>query len=178
MGEIARLEGRWHAATGPMTASAASFEEFFDAERDRVLRAFCVITASRAEAEDIVQEAFTRIYERWDAVSTMEEPSAYLYRTATNISRSQYRRLGVALRRAVSLGPERDVFQAVEDRDLAAHALASLTPRQRAAFVLTEGLGYSGEEAAEMLGIKPSTVRALTYQARKALDASRGESSD
>ena len=177
MGEIARLEGRWNASAIPMSP-APSFEEFFETEQDRVLRACCLITASRAEAEDIVQEAFTRIFERWDAVARMEKPRAYLFRTAMNIATSHYRRLGVALRRAVSLGPDRDVFQEVEDRDVVARALASLTPRQRAAFVLTEALEYSGDEAAEMLGIKASTVAALRYQARKALEQNRGASSD
>ena len=161
-----------------MSPAAVSFEEFFETEQDRVLRACCLIVGSRAEAEDIVQEAFTRIFERWEVVARMEEPRAYLFRTAVNISMSHYRRLGVALRRAVSVGPDRDVFQGVEDRDVVARALASLTPRQRAAFVLTEALQYSGDEAAGMLGIKPSTVAALRYQARKALEENRGASSD
>ena len=57
----------------------------------------------------------------------------------------------------------------VEERDVATKALARLTPRQRAALVLTEALGYSGEEAGRLLGIKASTVWALTHQAREAL---------
>jgi DNA-directed RNA polymerase specialized sigma24 family protein len=50
--------------------------------------------------------------------------------------------------------------------------LRSLTPRQRAAIVLTEGLGYSSDEAGSMLGVKGSTVRALHHQARAALKRS------
>lgn len=50
-------------------------------------------------------------------------------------------------------------------------ALAGLTPRQRAALVLTEALGYSGEETGRLLGIRASTVYALTHQARAALRA-------
>ena len=75
----------------------------------------------------------------------------------------------MALGRAVGIGPEQDVFKPVEDRDAAARALGALTPRQRAAMVLTEALGYSGEEAGQLLGIKASTVWALTHQARGAL---------
>ena len=56
----------------------------------------------------------------------------------------------------------------MEDRD-AARVLGALTARQRAALVLTEALGYSGEEAGRFLGIKVSTVWALTHQAREAL---------
>ena len=86
-----------------------------------------------------------------------------------NLFRNQYRRARVALARTVGLGPEQDVFKPVDDRDTAARALSSLTPRQRAALVLTEALGYSGEEAGRLLGIKASTVWALTHQARESL---------
>jgi RNA polymerase sigma-70 factor (ECF subfamily) len=146
-----------------------AFEVFFEGEKDRLLRALYLITGSAGEAEDLAQDAFTRLYERWDSVSVMDDPAGYLHRTAMNLFRNQARRTKVALRRAVGLGPEQDVFEHVEDRDVATRALASLTPRQRAALVLTEGLGYSGEEAGRLLGIKASTVWALTHQARASL---------
>ena len=152
-----------------MSGEPLSFEEFFQAEKERLLRILCVITGSRFEAEDLAQEAFTRLYERWEAVRQMEDPAGYLHRTAMNQFRNRYRRAARALKRAVGFAPELDVFKPVEDRDVVAHALGSLTPRQRAALVLTEALGYSGEEAGGLLGIKASTVWALTHQARAAL---------
>jgi RNA polymerase sigma-70 factor (ECF subfamily) len=152
-----------------MRNDGPSFEGFFETEKDRLLRMLCVITGSRAEAEDIAQEAFTRVFERWDHVGGLEDPAGYLYRTAMNAFRSQYRRAAVAVRRVVAARPERDVFQEIEDRDTALRALSALTPRQRAALVVTEVLGYSGSEAAALLGIKASTVWALTHQARTAL---------
>ena len=146
-----------------------AFEAFFEDEKDRLLRALYLITGSVGEAEDLAQEAFIRLYERWDSVSAMDDPAGYLHRTAMNLFRSQTRRAKVALRRAVGLRPEQDVFQRVEDRDVATRVLASLTPRQRAALVLTEGLDYSGEEAGRILGVKASTIWALTHQARTTL---------
>jgi RNA polymerase sigma factor (sigma-70 family) len=146
-----------------------AFESFFEEQKQRLLRILSVITGSRAEAEDLAQEAFTKVFERWDAVAGMEDPAGYLHRTAMNLFRNQYRRAKVALGRAMGLGPQQDVFKAVEDRDAAARALAALTARQRAALVLTEALGYSGEETGQLLGIKASTVWALTHQARTAL---------
>lgn len=146
-----------------------AFESFFEEQKERLLRILSVITGSRAEAEDLAQEAFTRVFERWDRVGTMEDPAGYLHRTAMNLFRNQYRRARRALGRAIGVGPEQDVFKPVEDRDAAARALGALTPRQRAAVVLTEALGYSGEEAGRLLGIKASTVWALTHQARAAL---------
>jgi RNA polymerase sigma factor (sigma-70 family) len=149
----------------------ATFAVFFEQEKDRLLRALCIITGSRGEGEDLAQEAFTRVFERWDAVGQLEDPAGYLHRTAMNLFRDQARRARVAVQRAIGLPPARDVFKEVEDRDLAAQALASLTPRQRAALVLTEALGYSGEEAGRLLRIKASTVWALTHQARATLRA-------
>jgi DNA-directed RNA polymerase specialized sigma24 family protein len=57
----------------------------------------------------------------------------------------------------------------VIDRDEAVRSLAALTPRQRAAVVVTELLGYSTEEAGAILSIRPGTVRMLISQARAAL---------
>ncbi len=63
-----------------------------------------------------------------------------------------------------------ELCEAVDSRDEAVRLLGSLTPRKRAAIVLTEALGYSAEEAGRLLGSKGSTVRALRFQARTALD--------
>ena len=169
MGDIADLRPTLHEPSEGIDTMPPAFESFFEDEKERLLRTLSIITGSSAEAEDLTQEAFTKVFERWDAVAAMEDPAGYLHRTAMNLFRNQYRRTRVALTRAVGAGPEQDVFKAVEDRDAAARALGALTPRQRAALVLTEALGYSGEETGQLLGIKASTVWALTHQARAAL---------
>jgi RNA polymerase sigma-70 factor (ECF subfamily) len=169
MGEVADLRSMGEALVVAMETELPAFESFFEEQKERLLRSLSLITGSRAEAEDLAQEAFTKVFERWDTVAAMEDPAGYLHRTAMNLFRNHYRRTRVALARAVGIGPEQDVFKAVEDRDAAARALGALTPRQRTALVLTEALGYSGEEAGQLLGIKASTVWALTHQARAAL---------
>ncbi len=174
MFEVASRVGKWNDA-GARMSDGEAFEEFFAAQSGNLLRILTVITGSRLEAEDIVQEAFTRVFQHWDRVREMENPAGYLERTAMNVFRSQYRRATMAVRRTIGTAPEQDAFEAIEDRDVATRALAILTPRQRAAVVLTEGLGYSGDETARLLGIKPSTVWALTHQARGALAKARGE---
>jgi RNA polymerase sigma-70 factor (ECF subfamily) len=146
MGEVADLRRTSTAPDDPVDAQPPAFERFFEEQKERLLRILSVITGSRAEAEDLAQEAFTRVFERWDTVASMADPAGYLHRTAMNVFRNQYRRARVAIGRAMGLGPEQDVFKPVEDRDVAARALGALTPRQRAAMVLTEALGYSGEE--------------------------------
>jgi RNA polymerase sigma factor (sigma-70 family) len=169
MGEVARIDERRKASSMTHASEPITFEDLFHAQKDRLLQVMSVITGSRSEAEDITQEAFTRLFERWEAVAKMDNPEGYLHRVAMNQFRSRYRRGAVGLRRAVAVGPPRDVFAEVDDRDLALRKLGSLSPRQRAALVLTEALGYSGEEAGRLLGIKATTVWALTHQARAAL---------
>ncbi|HLA93811.1 MAG TPA: sigma-70 family RNA polymerase sigma factor [Actinomycetota bacterium] len=143
-----------------------SFERFFEEHQPRLFGAMCLITGDRQEAEEIAQEAFARVWERWDRVSEIEDPAGFLFRTATNVFRNRLRRAAVALRRSFAPSPPADALAAVEDRDDLLRALRPLTPRQRAALVLTGYLGYTAVEAARVLGIRPSTVRALTTQGR------------
>jgi RNA polymerase sigma-70 factor (ECF subfamily) len=156
-----------------MEGSAASFEEFFRAEQLRLHRVLFAITGSRPEAEDIGQEAFLRVWERWDRVGEMDDPAGYLHRTAINVFRDRSRSLVLAMRRAVHISPQPDQYDTFDARSVAASVLGSLPPRQRAAIVLTEALGYSAEEAGKLLGIKGATVRALHFQARTALKSSK-----
>jgi RNA polymerase sigma-70 factor (ECF subfamily) len=167
--EAATVPGRWQAEAHDMPSAPLTFDSFFDSEMDRLLRVLGFITGSRAEAEDLAQEAFARLFERWEAVGLMDDPAGYLHRTAINLFRTQHRRLARRLKRAVGLPREQDAFGTIEDRDVVTRALASLTPRQRAALVLTVGMGMSGADAGRVLGIRASTVHALTYQARTAL---------
>jgi RNA polymerase sigma-70 factor, ECF subfamily len=165
--------------TLPWTMGANStFEDFFAAERDRILRIMCVITGNYEEAEDITQDAFLRVLERWDRVAKMESPAGYLQRIVVNVFRSRVRRSALAVRRFVGVAPEQDAFGAAEDRQVIEGALASLTPRRRAALVLTEMLEYSAEEAGRLLGVRGSTVRALAFQAKRTIKEAEGSADE
>jgi len=149
--------------------SRSGFESFFQAEHERLVKALYLVTGSVQEADELAQEAFLKVWERWDRVRAMDSPAGYLYRTAMNAFRSRLRRAVVAARRSVGLGPGEDDFARVDERDAVARALGSLTRRQRAAIVLTEYLGYATDEAAEILGVKAVTVRVLASQGRATL---------
>jgi RNA polymerase sigma-70 factor (ECF subfamily) len=150
-------------------SDTAAFEDFFRGQTQSLYAHLCLITGNRAEAEELAQEAFLKVWERWDRVADMEQPVGYLYATAMNLFRKRYRRAVLALRKTVSEELRRDEFATVEDRSLVARALVELTPRQRAALVLTEMIGFSSEEAGQMLGVSPGTVRALASQGRAAM---------
>jgi RNA polymerase sigma-70 factor (ECF subfamily) len=163
-----------HQSAPPLPA--LSFEEFFEAERPRLFRALLLVTRNTHEAEELMQDAFMKVWERWDRVQFLENPTAYLYTTAMNAFRTRYRRALLAAKRTLAPTPSADPFDVVAAHEEALQRLGRLTQRQRAALVLTDLLGHSFEQAAKELGIKPGTVRVLVSQARAALK--RGEGSD
>jgi RNA polymerase sigma-70 factor (ECF subfamily) len=122
-----------------------------------------------------MQDAFLRLWERWDHVAQVDDPSAYLFRTAMNVFRNRYRRAGLALRKTISIAPAEDALATVEDRDVVVRALRDLTPDQRAAVVLTGYLGLTSEEAGKVLGMRASTVRTLATRARAAIREKAGD---
>ena len=149
---------------------APSFEEFYEAAFRRVFMALCLVTGNRHEAEEIAQDAFLRVYERWHRVGALEDPTGYVFRVSMNLFRNRYRRASLGLRRALSLVPrETDDLEAVETRDEVVRLLRGLAPQQRAAVLLTAILDYSAEEAGRMLGVRASSVRSLTARARAQL---------
>ena len=86
-----------------------------------------------------------------------------------NAFRMRYRRAATAARRFardIARSPELDVFEAKFEID---QGLARLTPRQRAAVVLTELLDMSSVEAGDALGLRSATVRKLAQQGRESL---------
>jgi DNA-directed RNA polymerase specialized sigma24 family protein len=88
--------------------------------------------------------------------------------------RMRRRRASMALRRHPPTGEMRDGFEEAEMRADVRRLLLGLTPRQRAALLLIDVLGYSSIEAARILHVRPSTVRNLASQGRNALKATEG----
>lgn len=165
-----------------MVNAAPAFEDFFEQERVRLLRALVVLCGNREEAEEILQDSFLALWERWDRASGLEDPTGYLYRTALNRHRSRVRRTLRAARRVTGRAHGGDLFAAADERDAVARALAQLTPRRRQAVVLTEMLGYGSAEAATVMKVSDVTVRRLAQEARRdlraALEASEANDHD
>jgi len=151
------------------SARPPSFEALFLDMHDRLYRALYFITGSSADAEELMQDAFLKLWERWDRLDTIEDPVAYLFRVALNGFRMRARRARVAARSLVPAASSRDPFDDIDLREDVRRMLRRITPRQRTAIVLTEILGYDSEQAARVMGIRPTTVRVLASQGRAAL---------
>ena len=82
---------------------APTFELFFQEQYEGVYGSLCLITRNRHEAEEIAQDAFVRMWERWDRVDAIADPVAYVHSIAMNAFRRRSRRATMAIRRALRM---------------------------------------------------------------------------
>jgi len=114
MAEPLRLTGRAGGEEVVQLREPLTFEEFFEREARTLFRRLCAITGDGAEAEEIMQDAFVALLERWDRVSSLDDPTGYLYRTAMNVFRKRLRRASLAVRRTLALAPEPARFAEID----------------------------------------------------------------
>ena len=148
-----------------------SFDTFFEEEHERVARALFFVTGNADDAEELMQDAFLKLWERWDRIDRIDDPAAYLFRVAFNGFRMRRRRAAIAVRRVLPLPEAHDEFLDVDVRTDVRQLLLRISPRQRAALLLIDLLGYPSEQAARIMGVRPSTVRTLATNGRRALRA-------
>jgi RNA polymerase sigma factor (sigma-70 family) len=151
------------------TAAPLTFEELFEDQHERLFRALYLVVGNSHEAEELAQDAFLHVLERWNRI---DNPAGYLYRSAFNSACSRFRRLKLAARRSLTIGQPEDPFAAADLRDQIVRALRQLPERQRAALVLMDLLDYRSEDAAEVLSVSAATVRSLASHGRAAMRVS------
>ena len=144
------------------------FADFYAATFSSLCAQLYVHTGSITEAQDVVQEAFSRALPRWEKVSTYDDPAAWVRKVAWNLATSRWRRT----RRHTALnhpGADRAVPAPSPDRVALQTALASLPPRQRQAVVLHYLGGLPIAEIADLTGAAEGTVKSWLHRARAAL---------
>jgi RNA polymerase sigma-70 factor (sigma-E family) len=150
-----------------------TFEEFAAARLPGVLRFAAVLTGDRGLAEDVVQEVLIRANERWQEISRLDKPEAYIRKMIVNEYLSWRRRSwrlvpsGAGTDLDGRLTP--DAGAGYADRDAIRTELAKLPRRQRSVLVLRYYEGFSDAEIAETLGCRPGTVRGYACRALASL---------
>lgn len=139
------------------------FADFYRAEYPAAKRLAWLLTSGSADAEDVVQDAFSKMHPRFDDV---EQPRAYLRVAILNGVRQQARSAGreAARLRLVAVG---DDVPAPADPLL--DALARLPERQRSALVLRYWADLSDDDIAAAIGVRRTTVRTLVHRALREL---------
>jgi RNA polymerase sigma-70 factor (sigma-E family) len=178
--------------------AAASVTSLYAEHALGLVRLAVVITGERAVAEDIVQDAFLGLYRRWDRLSGMTAPLAYLRVSVLNGCRTALRRRSRS-ERLPAAGPGGDLDQAIaaawpgtqgglaesaeasvllnEEQRTVAAALRALPQRQREAVVLRYYLDLSIEDTAQAMGVSPGTVKSATHRALAAVGRTLREGS-
>jgi len=144
------------------------FEDFFKEHYPTVRRALILALGSTELAEDATQEAFVRACVRWSRVRVMERPAAWVYVTATNNARDQFRRSqrqAVAQERSSRPDLSLDDPAAAIARVDVVRALDALPPRQRLAVVLRYLGGLRNEEVARAMKCSVGTVKSTVHTA-------------
>ncbi|GAA2392909.1 RNA polymerase sigma-70 factor [Streptomyces glaucosporus] len=166
--------------TGAVSGTAADGTSVFEEHRPLLLGVAYRMLGRVADAEDVVQEAWLR----WSGAdrAAVREPRAYLVRTTTRLAVDRLRQ--IASRREAYVGPwlpeplATDYGHTVEDaaeRAMLSESvslavlvvLESLSPLERAVFVLREAFGLPHAEIAGILDRGEAAVRQLAARARR-----------
>jgi RNA polymerase sigma-70 factor, ECF subfamily len=140
---------------------------------------------SANEAEDIVQEAFLRFHRESDKGTSIASPKAYLSAITTRLSidhlrsarvrRERY--FGTWLPEPLLTDPEPEVTTHADTADSLSMAflvlLESLTPVERAVFLLREVFDYGYDEIASIVGKSEDNCRQIAVRARRQVEAKR-----
>jgi RNA polymerase sigma-70 factor (sigma-E family) len=165
-----------------MAAAGEGRSELVRTDRDVVLaeihrehypglvRMACLLLDERGAGEEVVQEAFVRVYQSW---SRVDAPLRYLRATVMNLARSRMRRRLVARRRVEpastpSLSAEEHLVL-LDDQQEVLDAMRSLPRRQRECLVLRYYLDLSEAEIASTLGISNGSVKSHASRGLAAL---------
>lgn len=153
-------------------------EAFYAETWGRIVSALTLVSGSRADAEECVQEAFVRLVPRWQTVRTYDSPEAWVRTVAFRLAASRWRRVRVGAAAVVRSGPPRHVEPPSLASLLVAEALAPLPLAQRHVLVLHHLLGLPVEQVAAELGVPVGTVKSRLSRARTAAAAVLGSIDD
>lgn len=153
---------------GHQLVDEAAIRTFLGTSYPRLVAALGLIVGSRPAAEDAVQEALARAWERSARGQQIENLEAWVTVVALNLGRSALRRL-LAERRARARLGERGSTLLVDERLDVVDAIRALPRRQREVTVLRYYLGHEVAEIAERLQVSEGTVKTSLFRARQTL---------
>ncbi len=147
---------------------------------DRLYRIAYRLAGTRADAEDLLQDVLTKLYERRAELSSIQDLAPYLGRVLYNQfidDRRRYGRLPIKLvgatevdelTESVNRGPEQQAASAQSGRRLTA-ALARLSEEHRIVVLLADSEGYRLSEIESLTGIGIGTLKSRLHRARARL---------
>lgn len=157
---------------------AAAFYQLFHHYNSRLYPFVKKITRSGVVAEDIVQETFLRLWKHRKKVADMEQPAAWLFLIASNLSMSHLRNHvnqsikhnGAFRSTSQQVGPEPIAeLEKEEFARLVENAIRRLPPKRQQIFRMSRQDGLAHKEIASQLGLSPHTVKDHLVMALKSI---------
>lgn len=153
-----------------MESSPQRFQRLLEPIHDRAVVFARSVCRSRADGDDLFQEALLRALEKLPGLRDDNAFRFWLYRVIISVHRNRYKRS--FWRRFLPLdsepaAPERSDEVGAADR--ARLALAELPHDQREAIVLFELEGWKVEELADLLGVSVSAIKSRLVRGRQRL---------
>jgi RNA polymerase sigma factor (sigma-70 family) len=156
-------------------ATRVEFEWVFRRAYRSVLRTVFVVLHDQGRAEEVTQDAFLRLYERWRGVAGIDHPEAWVRQVAVRLAIKQAKRNRA--QPVVTLVDDTSTGDRLPDVDLA-RAVAALPAQQRAAVALFYLEDRPVNEVAELLGVSTSTAKQHLHRARARLAELLAETKD
>jgi RNA polymerase sigma-70 factor (ECF subfamily) len=153
-----------------------TIREFLETTYPRLVAAVAFVAGSHEAAEDAVQEALVRAWERPAGAERIDSLAAWVTRVSLNLSKSRLRRVRAEARARERLVSMRESESPrLGSRTDVERALRRLPRRQREVTVLRYYLGMDVGEIAEALGVSEGTVKTQLFRARRALAGMLGD---
>ena len=157
-----------------MRVDEVALREFLHTSYPRLVAAVALVCGSRAAAEDAVQEALLRAWERSEKGDEIRSLEGWVTTVALNLARSGLRRIRSERRARARLGTSGVGEPLTADRIDVDRALATLPRRQREVAVLRYYLQLDTREVASVLGLNEGTIKSTLFRARVALAEALG----
>jgi RNA polymerase sigma-70 factor (sigma-E family) len=145
------------------------FDTFYRSSRLRLLGFVYALTGNLAEAQDAVQEAFVRAWQRWSSIGEYDDPESWVRVTAARIAVSRWRQLRSRAGAYVRHGPPPPVPEPGPESVEVVRALRRLPEEQRVALALYYLVGLPVADVARETGVPVGTVKARLARGRTAL---------
>jgi RNA polymerase sigma-70 factor, ECF subfamily len=152
-------------------ADVDGFDAFYRGTSRRLLHYAYGLTGNPTEAQDLVQEAYARAWQRWRRLVGYDDQEGWLRLVVTRLATDRWRRLGVRRAAAAASRPPAPVDPPSENTVLLVGALRTLPVPQRRALVLHYLLDRSIAEIAGETGASLNTVKSWLSRGRAALAA-------
>ncbi len=152
-----------------------AFSKLVDRYRDRLMNVIGRMLTSKEEAEDIVQEAFLRVYQHRDSFDFKHCFSTWLYTIALNLARNELRKKKKYKFVDIFDMQNKEVETAVDAKipsnlgPVLEAAIESLPEKYKTAFLLRDIEEMPYEEVARILSVPLGTVKSRVNRARSIL---------